>query len=115
MSQSGDTPQPGPVDPFFTAHGCRPSTPEERAEFEVFWAQCQADWRVEVAEGLGQFAPYDDPVDLEPVIPEPVSPATDRPELPPPAETPPPPPDPWTSDWDSTWTTDISGPDPRPF
>ncbi|TFD18717.1 hypothetical protein, partial [Cryobacterium sp. TMS1-13-1] len=98
MSQSGDTPQPGRVDPFFAAHGYLPSTPEERAEFEVFWAQCQADWRFEIAEGLGEFAPYEvtDPVgpelvDLEPVSPAPVSPApvspapvslaADRPEL----------------------------------
>ncbi|TFC77619.1 DUF222 domain-containing protein [Cryobacterium sp. TMS1-20-1] len=77
MSQSGDTPQPGRVDPFFAAHGYPPSTLEERAEFEVFWAQCQADWRCEIAEGLGEFAPYEvtDPVDLEPVSPAPVSPA----------------------------------------
>ncbi|TFD62300.1 DUF222 domain-containing protein, partial [Cryobacterium sp. Hh7] len=77
MSQSGDTPQPGRVDPFFAAHGYPPSTLEERAEFEVFWAQCQADWRLQLAEGLGEFAPYEvtDPVDLEPVSPAPVSPA----------------------------------------
>ncbi|TFD52964.1 hypothetical protein E3T46_05045, partial [Cryobacterium sp. Hh11] len=88
MSQSGDTPQPGRVDPFFAAHGYPPSTLEERAEFEVFWAQCQADWRCEIAEGLGEFAPYEvtDPVDLEPVNPAPVnpapvSPAIGRPEL----------------------------------
>ncbi|TFD48398.1 hypothetical protein E3T46_15250, partial [Cryobacterium sp. Hh11] len=88
MSQSGDTPQPGRVDPFFAAHGYPPSTLEERAEFEVFWAQCQADWRCEIAEGLGEFAPYEvtDPVDLEPVHPTPVSPApvslaVGRPEL----------------------------------
>ena len=73
MSQSGDTPQPGLVDPFFAAHGYRPSTPEERAEFDAFWAQCQADWRVEIAEGLGQFAPYDglEGVDTAPVSPDP--------------------------------------------
>ncbi|TFC25577.1 DUF222 domain-containing protein [Cryobacterium sp. TMT1-3] len=73
MSQSGDTPQPGLVDPFFAAHGYRPSTAEERAEFEVFWAQCQADWRVEIAEGLGQFAPYDalEDVDTEPFSTDP--------------------------------------------
>ena len=51
MSQNGDTPLPGLVDPFFAAHGYPPSTSEERAEFEVFWAQCQADWRFEIAEG----------------------------------------------------------------
>ena len=83
MSQSGDTSQPGRVDPFFAAHGYPPSTPEERAEFEVFWAQCQADWRVEIAEGLGECAPYEatDPVDLEPVNPAPASPAINGPEL----------------------------------
>ncbi|TFD60016.1 hypothetical protein [Cryobacterium sp. Hh38] len=88
MSQSGDTPQPGRVDPFFAAHDYPPSTPEERAEFEVFWAQCQADWRFEIAEGLGDCAPYEvtDPVDPEPVNLEPVSPAAlspvpGRPEL----------------------------------
>ncbi|SEN75594.1 acylphosphatase [Cryobacterium luteum] len=59
MSQRGDTPQPGRADPFFAAYGRPPSTLEERAEFEVFWAQCQADWQVEIAEGLGQFAPYE--------------------------------------------------------
>ncbi|SEN76250.1 HNH endonuclease signature motif containing protein, partial [Cryobacterium luteum] len=73
MSQSGDTPKPGLVDPFFAAHGYRPSTAEERAEFEVFWARCQADWRVEIAEGLGQFAPYDalEDVDTEPFSTDP--------------------------------------------
>ncbi|SFH97745.1 hypothetical protein, partial [Cryobacterium levicorallinum] len=88
MSQSGDTPQPGRVDPFFAAHGYPPSTPEERAEFEVFWAQCQADWRLQLAEGLGDCALYEvtDPVDPEPVNPASVSPAPvslaiDRPEL----------------------------------
>ncbi|TFD19091.1 DUF222 domain-containing protein, partial [Cryobacterium sp. TMS1-13-1] len=92
MSQSGDTPQPGRVDPFFAAHGYLPSTPEERAEFEVFWAQCQADWRFEIAEGLGEFAPYEDldlelelvnpaSVSAEPVNWESVSAAADRPEL----------------------------------
>ncbi|TFD50137.1 HNH endonuclease [Cryobacterium sp. Hh11] len=88
MSQSGDTPQPGRVDPFFAAHGYPPSTPEERAEFEVFWAQCQADWRCEIAEGFGEFAPYEvtDPVVLEAVNPASVSPvpvslAVGRPEL----------------------------------
>ena len=83
MSQSGDTPQPGPVDPFFAAYGYLPSMPEERAEFEVFWAQCQADWRFEIAEGLGEFAPYEvtDPVDREPVVPASVNPAIDRPEM----------------------------------
>ncbi|TFC77186.1 HNH endonuclease [Cryobacterium sp. TMS1-20-1] len=90
MSQSGDTPQPGRVDPFFAAHGYPPSTLEERAEFEVFWAQCQADWRLQLAEGLGDCAPYED-LDLElvnpasvsptPVSPAPVSLAADRPEL----------------------------------
>ncbi|TFD61937.1 hypothetical protein, partial [Cryobacterium sp. Hh38] len=95
MSQSGDTPQPGRVDPFFAAHGYWSSTPEERAEFEVFWAQCQADWRLQLAEGLGDCAPYDD-LDLEPVNTESVNlasvraepvnresvaPAADRPEL----------------------------------
>ncbi|SFH47026.1 hypothetical protein, partial [Cryobacterium levicorallinum] len=79
MSQSGDTPQPGRVDPFFAAHGYWSSTPEERAEFEVFWAQCQADWRFEIAEGLGDCAPYDD-LDLEPVSPAAVSPVAGRPE-----------------------------------
>ncbi|TFB89444.1 hypothetical protein E3O11_00005, partial [Cryobacterium levicorallinum] len=63
-----------------TAHGYPPSTPEERAEFEVFWAQCQADWRFEIAEGLGDCAPYDD-LDLEPVSPAAVSPVAGRPEL----------------------------------
>ncbi|WP_166787723.1 hypothetical protein [Cryobacterium luteum] len=73
MSQSGDTPQPGLVDPFFAAHGYRPSTAEERAEFEVFWARCQAGWRVEIAEGLGQFALYDalEDVDTEPFSTDP--------------------------------------------
>ncbi|TFD62020.1 hypothetical protein, partial [Cryobacterium sp. Hh38] len=80
MSQSGDTPLPGRVDPFFAAHGYWPSTLEERAEFEVFWAQCQADWRLQLAEGLGDCAPYDD-LDLEPVSPAAVSPVADRPEL----------------------------------
>ena len=78
MSQNGDTPKPGLVDPFFAAHGYPPSTPEERAEFEVFWAQCQADWRVGLAEGLGEFAPDGAP---DPIDPEPASPAADRPEL----------------------------------
>ncbi|WP_105036744.1 HNH endonuclease signature motif containing protein [Cryobacterium aureum] len=73
MSQSGDTPQPGLVDPFFAAHGYWPSAPEERAEFDAFWALCQADFRVEIAEGLGQFAPYDalEDVDTAPVSPDP--------------------------------------------
>ncbi|TFC25077.1 HNH endonuclease [Cryobacterium sp. TMT1-3] len=68
MSQRGDTPQPGRADPFFAAYGRPPITLEERAEFEVFWAQCQADWQVEIAEGLGQFAPYEalEDVDTEP-------------------------------------------------
>ena len=83
MSQSGDTPQPGLVDPFFACHGYPPSTPEERAEFEAFWAQCQADWRVEIAEGLEEFTPDDAPV---PVRPKPVnlksvSPMANRPVL----------------------------------
>ncbi|WP_105033980.1 HNH endonuclease signature motif containing protein [Cryobacterium aureum] len=73
MSQSGDTPQPGFVDPFLAAHGYWPSTPEERAEFDAFWALCQADFRVEIAEGLGQFAPYDavEEIDTAPVSPDP--------------------------------------------
>ncbi|TFD07972.1 HNH endonuclease [Cryobacterium sp. TMT1-2-2] len=73
MSQCGDTSQPGLVDPFVAAHGYLPSTAEERAEFDVFWAQCQADWRVEIAEGLGQFAPYDalDDVDTAPASTDP--------------------------------------------
>ncbi|TFC80306.1 DUF222 domain-containing protein [Cryobacterium sp. TMS1-20-1] len=79
MSQSGDTPQPGRVDPFFAAHGYWSSTPEERAEFEVFWAQCQADWRLQLAEGLGDCAPYDD-LDLEPVNTESVNLASVRAE-----------------------------------
>ncbi|MDJ0348177.1 hypothetical protein QMK22_02410, partial [Cryobacterium sp. PH29-G1] len=77
MSQSGDTPQQqGSVDPFFAAYGTWPVSPEERAEFDAFWAQCQADWRFEVAEGLGQFAPYDalEDVDTDPCSAEPVSP-----------------------------------------
>ncbi|TFC77959.1 HNH endonuclease [Cryobacterium sp. TMS1-20-1] len=89
MSQSGDTPQPGLVDPFFAAHGYRPSTPEERAEFDAFWAQCQADWRVEIAEGLGQFAPYDaledvdtEPFSTDPFVADPVGPAFYRREMP---------------------------------
>ncbi|TFD52646.1 hypothetical protein E3T43_15040 [Cryobacterium sp. Hh7] len=88
MSQSGDTPQPGLVDPFFAAHGYRPSTPEERAEFDAFWAQCQADWRVEIAEGLGQFAPYDaledvdtEPFSTDPFVADPVGPAFYRREM----------------------------------
>ena len=74
MSQSGDTPQqPGLVDPFFACQGYQPSTPEERAAFEAFWAQYQDDWRVEIAEGLGQFAPYDalEDVDTAPASPDP--------------------------------------------
>ena len=73
MSQRGDTSQPGLVDPFVAAHGYLPSTAEERAEFDVFWAQCQADWPVEIAEGLGQFAPYDalDDVDTAPASRDP--------------------------------------------
>ncbi|TFB73230.1 HNH endonuclease [Cryobacterium glaciale] len=94
MSQRGDTPQPGLVDPFFAAHGYRPSTPEERAEFDAFWAQYQADWRVEIAEGLGQFAPYDgledvdtelvstDPFSTGPFVAAPVGRASYRREMP---------------------------------
>ncbi|WP_105035536.1 hypothetical protein [Cryobacterium aureum] len=83
MSRSGDTPKQGLVDPFFACHGYPPSTLEERAEFEAFWAQCQADWRVEIAEGLGEFAPDDAPeqVGPEPVNLKSVSPIADRPVL----------------------------------
>ncbi|MBG6214744.1 hypothetical protein RCH23_002571, partial [Cryobacterium sp. CAN_C3] len=43
MSQSGDTPEPGSVDPFVAAYGCSPVSVAERLEFETFWAQCETD------------------------------------------------------------------------
>ena len=98
MSQSGDTPQPSPADPFFAAYGTWPASVQESLDFAAFQAQCDADWRLEVALQLGQYAEYTapefltpalsdpdltypDPVGLELVNLEPVSPATERPEL----------------------------------
>ena len=73
MSQSGDTPQPGLADAFFAAYGRWPVTARDSLDFAVFQAQCDADWRAEVAAGAGQygeFAPED--IITEVAAPEPI-------------------------------------------
>jgi hypothetical protein len=44
MSQSGDSPQPGLVDAFFSAFGTWPRSAAELLDFTAFQAQCAADW-----------------------------------------------------------------------
>ncbi|WP_104177762.1 HNH endonuclease signature motif containing protein [Cryobacterium sp. Y50] len=55
MSQHGDIPQQGLVDPFFAAYGAWPVTARDSLDFAAFQAQYDADWRAEVAAGAGQY------------------------------------------------------------
>ena len=57
MSQSGDSPQPGLVDAFFSAFGTWPRSSSELLDFEEFQAQCAADWREYRAADSSDYIP----------------------------------------------------------